>query len=454
MAQLTQRLLKLQREGRLIGSIIAVFRTLLAYHCMRWGMFDLSYWLAKKTFWLPGQSQEVGIYRYQSVASWVNSHGEFQEVYPERPLTLHPVQRVGFKYKCADLHSHTHTLKLPAVSLYILRQIEIVGGSEMIFTPEGAVLYDELAQGDVNRYGAKAFEIVPHGYFPPYLPAATKGFVQCFYRHPAHPVEIPRAISLLKDHSRNYYHWLLECLPRAILALRQPIWADAPFLVDAGLPAQLIESLRVLSPTSKHIAIPKGLRLPVSELYFPSILSPTHDYYGASPRAEDFLIAPESVALLRGSFLSLVSWDVSEQPQYIYVARSGGTHRSIMNEVKVISALEKMGFTIVYPGKLTFVEQVALFANAKLIVGPTGAGMANIVFAKPDCKIAILAAATHSANYYLFAQLAQYAGQEIVYVGGKPFKPCDLHSHFNADMHALQRVVEEWLLGEALIDNK
>lgn len=452
MAQLTQRLLKLQREGRLIKSVIAVFRTQLAYHCMRWRMFNLLYLLEKKDFWLanqinPRQSQEVGINHYQSVASWVNTHDEIREVYPERPLTLHPVQRVGFKCKRADLHSLTHTLKLPAVSLYILRQVEIVGGSEMIFTPEGAVLYDELAQGDVNRYGGKAYSIVPHSYFSPYLPAATKELLLCLYYRPAQPISISRAISLLKDHSQNYYHWLLECLPRAILTLRQTDWAeDAPLLIDADLPAQFIESLRVLSPTRKHISIPQGLRQPVQELYFPSVLSPTHDYYGTSPRAADFLIAPEAVALLRESFLHHAPSGTSEQTQqFIYVARSGSTHRLIMNESEVISALEEMGFTIVFPGRLSFVEQIALFASAKIIVGPTGAAMANIVFANSRCKIAVLAPVTLNANYYLFAQIAQYLDQQIVYIGGKPSATSDLHSHYHIDVHVLQMLIKEYI---------
>ena len=451
MAQLIRRLLKLRREGQLsVGFFIYVFCSSLSACCMRLGMSAFSCWLAKRA--QAGRLSEVGVFHYRSVASWVEIHGEAQEVYPRRALTLNAVRRVGFKCKRTNLHSHTHSLALPSVSLNTLRHVEIVGGSEMVFTPEGTVLYDELALGDVNRYGAKAFAIVPHGFFPPYFPAATKDFLQCLYHWPARPIEIPRAVSLLKDHSRNYYHWLLECLPRAILALRQPGWIDVPLLIDTDLPAQFIESLRLLSSASKHIAVPQGLRLPVQELYFPSVMSPTHDYYGRAPRAEDFLIAPEAIALLRESFLSHVPSTLNDMQQCIYIARSGGTHRSITNELKVISTLEKMGFVIVYPGKLSFVEQIATFANAKIIVGPTGAGMANIVFAKPDCKIAILAAATCNANYYLFAQLAQYAGQQIVYVGGKPSVPADLHSHFLADVDALKRLIEEWLLEEAVRD--
>lgn len=447
MAQLIQRLLKLRREGRLkaaiISKVIAVISTPLAVSCMHWGMFALSCWLARRS--PTCRSREVGVYRYQGVSSWVDVQGSGQEIYPARMLTLNPVRRVGYQCTRADLHSNKHHVTFPSVSINTLRQVDVIGGTEMVFTPEETVLYDELALGDPTRYGSKVSGIMLHGHTSLYLPAANRKFMQCMYYRVAHKIEIPRAISLLKDHSQNYYHWLLECLPRAILALRRPDLADYPLLIDEGLPGQLIESLRLLSPTRQHISIPNGLRVPVQELCFPSVFSPTHDYYGRSPRAEDFLIAPEAVTLLRESFLIHKSSRASEiNQQFIYVARSGGAHRSITNEAEIILALEKMGFTTVYPGKLQFGQQIALFANAKIIVGPTGAGMANIVFSKAECKIAVLAPVTNNANYYLFAQIAQHLDREIVYVGGKPSVPSDLHSDYQVDVSALRIIITEF----------
>ena len=185
----------------------------------------------------------------------------------------------------------------------------------------------------------------------------------------------------------------------------------------------------------------------MKELCFSAVLSPTHDYLGRRAAcAEDFLIAPEAVALLRDSFQAHLSPSKSQEKQhFIYVARSCGTHRALINEVEIIDALKKMGFTIVYPGKLKFVEQIALFANAQIIVGPTGAGLANIIFANPECKIAVLAPATYNANYYVFAQLAQYLGQQIVYVGGRPNSPSSLHSEYQIDVSDLQKLVAEYI---------
>lgn len=431
-----------------IAFLLFFVGTFFAVTLMRRGFFNIACWLASN-------AQRSGIYKAdvrqcKSVSAWVENNGSCREVFSQRTVTLNAVREVG--YNCLNgnaVFNQKHEVSLPRVSFDRLQNVEVIGGSEMIFTQDGMVLYDEIALGDIHRYGSKVISIVPHNRLSPYLPAASGNFLLCLYYQSARSIKITSAISLLKDHSSNYYHWLLECLPRAIISLRQLGCQDAVLLVDANLPTQFHESLYLLAETIHLVPVPHGMRLQVADLQFTSIFSPTHDYYGKSPRADDFLIAPEAVALLRESFLPTMpgKFNIS---RYIYVARSGGTHRSITNEAEMMEMLVKMGFTIVYPGKLNFVEQVSLFAQASIIVGPTGAGMANIVFAHPNCKIAVLAAATRNANYFLFAQLAQYVGQEIVYVGGKPRNAHDLHSDYKADVLAMERLVGEWKLAEAL----
>jgi len=443
MAELIQRLLKLRREGQLKATLIRKGRTQLAIYAMRMGLFTVSLWLTRRDPTCSGW--KIGIYRYQSVESWTAVHGEIKQVYPESTVTLNPVRTVGYHSSRASLHQQKHSVVLPAVVINTLRNVEIIGGSEMVFTSEGTVLYDELALGNVNRYGSKTLNI--RGDYTALLPAANRRYLQCLYRKAEENKEIPRAISLLKDHSQNYYHWLLECLPRAILALREPEWVDAPLLIDAGFADQLVESLRLLAPARQHITIPQGQRTAVRELCFPSVFSPTHDHYGASPRADDFLVAPQAISLLRESFLpAALQKPGKEKRQYLYVARTGGTHRAIVNEAEVIHALEDLGFDIVYPGNMSFIDQIALFANASIIVGPTGAQMANIAFAKRGCKVAVLAPVTRNANYFLFAQISQHLDQVFSIVGGEPAKPSDLHSSYKVDVDALRNLIAHYII--------
>jgi|GEM_PF-2960687 len=445
MARLIQRLRKVHREGRLLESLLLHLCTLPAVYLSRKSCFGLGGRLAQ---WAnQGRALEAESYLYKSVKDWKDTRsGYHQEIYPSRVIQLGPVRSLGGSQDPLNLHQRSHQITLPAAVLYNLGEMDVIGGSEMVFADEKTVLYDELALGDVNRYGSKVFSIVPHNYRPPYLPAATRKSLLCLFLKRDEPQVVPCAISLLKDHSRNYYHWLLESVPRAILASRCLDWDDAPLLVDEGLPRQFIESLRLIAPTRKLVEIPHGVRVRVEKLHFPSVLSSTHDYYGAVPAADDFVIAPEATALLREQFLkhATITSRVRDR-KCIYVARTGGKHRVLNNESELIALLERLGFSIMYPGELSFTEQVALFANAKIIVGPTGAGMANIVFANLDCKIVILAAATRNANYYLFAQLSQYVGIDLVYIEGQPSDATDLHSDYQIEPTALEHLMERFI---------
>ena len=55
-------------------------------------------------------------------------------------------------------------------------------------------------------------------------------------------------------------------------------------------------------------------------------------------------------------------------------------NRVAENEAELIDLLERQGVRIVVPGTLSVAEQIAAFRAARLVIGPHGAGMSNIVF--------------------------------------------------------------------------
>jgi hypothetical protein len=59
----------------------------------------------------------------------------------------------------------------------------------------------------------------------------------------------------------------------------------------------------------------------------------------------------------------------------------------MLNETELIERLRPLGFDIVEPQYLTAVEQIAAFASADLVVGPSGSGMFNAVFCRPGTKL-------------------------------------------------------------------
>jgi capsular polysaccharide biosynthesis protein len=78
------------------------------------------------------------------------------------------------------------------------------------------------------------------------------------------------------------------------------------------------------------------------------------------------------------------------------------------NEGSIVAELQQRGFEIVTPDILSLAEQVRLFRDASLIVGPHGAGMTNIVFCEPGTIVYELLS-THYRNA-CFCSLAHVCG--------------------------------------------
>ena len=80
----------------------------------------------------------------------------------------------------------------------------------------------------------------------------------------------------------------------------------------------------------------------------------------------------------------------------IYVSRRHARGRKIVNEPDIVPALVRHGYEIVCTERMTFSEQVALFASAGEVISMHGAGMSNIVFAPPGAKILELGSPLHN----------------------------------------------------------
>jgi hypothetical protein len=79
-------------------------------------------------------------------------------------------------------------------------------------------------------------------------------------------------------------------------------------------------------------------------------------------------------------------------PARVYLSRAGiAGSRRIRNEDAIEAMLAERGFDIVRPETLTVPEQAAVVAYARLIVGPYGANLANLVFAATGSRTVIIA---------------------------------------------------------------
>jgi capsular polysaccharide biosynthesis protein len=71
----------------------------------------------------------------------------------------------------------------------------------------------------------------------------------------------------------------------------------------------------------------------------------------------------------------------------VYVARPTILKRNFLTDQELRTALEENGFMTIYPEQHTVDEQIAIFRNARVVVGCAGAAFANVLYCEPDTRI-------------------------------------------------------------------
>ena len=70
----------------------------------------------------------------------------------------------------------------------------------------------------------------------------------------------------------------------------------------------------------------------------------------------------------------------------LYLSRQDATTRRLLHEPGLIKRLERLGFEVVLCSELTLEEQILLFQQAELVVGPHGAALVNLLFCQPGAS--------------------------------------------------------------------
>ncbi len=174
--------------------------------------------------------------------------------------------------------------------------------------------------------------------------------------------------------SGNYYHFLLDVLPRfGVFEETMPgRRADALYVPNgAAWQRDLLE----LVGLGDHPVIEtrKDRAVRADHLVVPSLPNPLE----VAPRA--------TVEWLRSR---LVPHDVTDKPKRIYITRGSARNtRRIVQEEALMALLEERGFVRIEPGGMSVRDQIDHYAAAEVVVAPHGAALTNLVFARPGVKI-------------------------------------------------------------------
>lgn len=199
----------------------------------------------------------------------------------------------------------------------------------------------------------------------------------------------------MASHSANgYAHWVFDALPRLALLEGLPT-EELRVIILGALNSWQQESLEMLGLAHLSFLPLENRYLQLEVLHLPS-------YVGKPGNAH-----PDACRWLRERLLKNIS---NEAPQRrLYVTRRRAGRRHVVNEAELEPVLADYGFEIVEAESLSFRAQVELFSRAAVVVGPHGAGLSNLVFAPPGCKVLELFAPSclRWMYYYLAAVMQQ-----------------------------------------------
>jgi len=235
--------------------------------------------------------------------------------------------------------------------------------------------------------------------------------------------------------ANNYYHWMLDLLPKIYLLEKVSIHPDLYYIDYNGCKFQK-ETLETLGiDESKIICASTSEQLICSNLVVPSLPG----RIGISPKwAFDFL--------KRKFLLPLHEKQIKELPKKIYVSREKAGIRKLLNESKLNKLLKALGFETVFLEDLSVKKQAQLFYYADIIVAIHGAGLTNMVFCSD--KTHIIELASPSAVNGCFWPISQQLGIDHTVILGSQKGLSDedvINQNFYLNTQA-QRILKQKLL--------
>lgn len=171
----------------------------------------------------------------------------------------------------------------------------------------------------------------------------------------------------------NYYHWMLEILPRLYILKQSKVAYDKLYFppLQTKFAQTTLQHLGI--DITKVIEATNNTHIKPKKLIFPS------------QPAESQVTPLWVIEFLQDRFLK--DYTVKDGKKRIFMSRKNATIRRIINEQTVFELLEPLGFEKVFMEKLSVIEQAELIHESEIIVGIHGAALTNIVFARKGTLI-------------------------------------------------------------------
>jgi len=263
------------------------------------------------------------------------------------------------------------------------------------------------------------------------------------------PSQIDRGIHAMHEYAGNYFHFIVEVLPRVLLADELGLDPSIPILIQKNLARNLRVLLDGMNVNKREIIELNDRQIyPIQELYFASDASSIQDVYVRARLAEETVL---HYGILRRTVDRVLEQhghlehSVNRPPRKIYVRR-GQRYRGLRNETAVEDFLIEQGFELVVTDDLSIRSQINIFRDAELIICPTGAAMTNILWCRPGTEVHVFMSEHVATPTEIWTQLGAVSQVSVAVTKCERAFSTDgkygMHDDYIVDLDAVTKIVE------------
>ena len=310
----------------------------------------------------------------------------------------------------------------------VIRDIDGLRSTYVTVSGNGEIIEDYQEPG--------AFQISSH------YASAVDGEPRLTPPHHARPARhVQGACMLLTFHPvvhTFHSHFLLQCFPR-IRLMREMGIEDYSVLAPHDIKKYQVDMLRIVGvDESRIIRMDPEYDYIAEELYVPKLIP---------------AVFTPLYAEIYEDMINAVDLGNPKPHKRIIISREARTTwRNMLNFDAVAQVLiERHGFELVWPDRLSIEDEIRLFREAEIVVGAEGAGLYNCCFMSPGSHIVCLA--DQDYVMYIVGSMANIRDFDVSYVFGESFMADSDrsrragHSNFIVDPERVSAAVGEILEG-------
>lgn len=256
-------------------------------------------------------------------------------------------------------------------------------------------------------------------------------------------ISLKKAIFLIGRADENWYHLILDTLPRYLYL--KALDDSIPVLIRSDLPLSSINFLKRILKRDL-IFINSDDIVKVEELFFVACRSTAYDSKPID--SQDYVkFSPFTQKAFREWIFSALVPPLNKTfPEKLFISRKS-KYRNLLNAMKVEDEFRKSGFEIINSSNDFYDLQEHYYAKASHLVAPGGAGLTNMVFMQSHSKVTSLVS-WRGRRTRLWKKLADACEIDLTELIGVPtnysFKYMTrLHSNFILPLIIVRRYLKK-----------